>query len=177
MLDNLLYARLHAHLKRPIYIACLENGTDNQIVANLEQELEMNGFETDGELFIPTMATTTTRVNKQSEPQNAKQEQIFCRYCKKPRHVIKEYRKPVRKEQARQGEKQTIDRPNARTYLPFPNCQRTNHKENMCWNGPNAANRPGKYKTENTKDSTDDSHKPRTSTQNAPISIFKSPLH
>ena len=40
-------------------------------------------METDGHLFTPTMATTTTTVDKQTQPQNAEQQQMFCQTCKK----------------------------------------------------------------------------------------------
>ena len=89
MIDSLLYAKLPPHLKRSINLAYSEKGTCDQIVAHLEEELEMSGLEIDGRLPIPTMATRTTTVNKQTQPQNAEQQQTICRYCK---NVIKECR-------------------------------------------------------------------------------------
>ena len=80
--DSLLYTKLPPHLKRSINLARLENGTYDQIVAYLEQELELSGLETDGELPIPAMATTTTTVNKKTQPRNAQQQQIVCRLAK-----------------------------------------------------------------------------------------------
>ena len=56
------------------------------------------------------MATTTTTVNKQGQPQNPEQQQIICSFCEKPRHVIKEGRKRIRKEQEPQGGKQTTEK-------------------------------------------------------------------
>ena len=63
--------------------------------------------------------TTTTTTQKQTKPQIAEQQQFLCRYCKKPGHVIKEWRKRTRKEEERQGEKKHSERPNAKTY---PHC-------------------------------------------------------
>ena len=133
----------------------------------------MSGIETDGELPISTMSTTRMTLNKQTQPQSAEQQQTICRYCKKPGHVIKECRNRISKEQERQGEKQSAKRPNAKRYPSCPQCQRTNHTAGICWNGPKAANRPKRYRTENFNHSTDDSHKPGTSTKNARTPILK----
>ena len=148
MIDTLLCAKLPPHLRRSINLAYLKNGTYDQIVELLERELELSGIETDGDLPIPTMSTTRMTLIKQTQPQSAEQQQIICRYCKKPGHVIKECRKRIRKEQERQGEKQSAEKPNAKTYPSCPHCQRTNHTADMCWSGPNAANRPKRYKIE-----------------------------
>ena len=67
MIDSLIYAKMPPHLKNSINVAFLENGTYDQIVAHLEKELQLSGFETDGELSLPTLTTTTT-VNKQNQP-------------------------------------------------------------------------------------------------------------
>ena len=61
-------------------------------------------------------------MNKQTQPQDAGQQQIFCRYCKKPGYVIKEGPKWIPIKQKRQGEKQTTERSNAKTYPPSPHC-------------------------------------------------------
>ena len=90
MIDSLLNAKLPPHLKRSINLAHLENGTYEQIVTHLERELDLGGWETHGELSIPTMTTTTKTLNKQTQPQKAEQLQDFCRYCKKPGHVIRD---------------------------------------------------------------------------------------
>ena len=42
MIDSLLYAKLPPHLKWSINKACLENGTNDQLVAHLEQELGLS---------------------------------------------------------------------------------------------------------------------------------------
>ena len=102
----------------------------------------MSGLETDGVLPIPKKTTTTKTLSKQTQPQNFKQQQRTCRYCKKPGHNIKECRKCIRKEQKRQSEEEPSERLIAKTYPPCPHYQRTNHTPDMCMNGLRAANRP-----------------------------------
>ena len=55
----------------------------------------------------------------------------------------------MRKEQEREGEKQLIEKPNAKTYPPCPHCQSANLTEDICLNGPNAATRPKGYELGN----------------------------
>ena len=64
MIDSLLYAILPTHFKQSINLAHLENGTDDQIVANLEQKLELSGLGTDRKLPNLTKANTTATVSK-----------------------------------------------------------------------------------------------------------------
>ena len=84
-------------------LAYLENGTYERIVAQLKNELESSGLETDRKVPIFTRATTTTTVNKYTQLQKAEQQQFICRYCQQPGHVIKECRKRNRKEHQLQG--------------------------------------------------------------------------
>ena len=95
MVDSLLYAKLPPHLKRSLNLAYLENGTYDQMVAHLEREFELSGLENDGELTIPTM----TAVPPNDNQQNTEQTKIVFHYCKKPGHVIRDFRKKIRKEQ------------------------------------------------------------------------------
>ena len=53
-------------------------------------------------------------VKKQTQPQNAKQQQTVCRCCKKPGQVNKECQKFIRKKQKQHSEKQTTRTPNAK---------------------------------------------------------------
>ena len=92
MIDNLLYARLPPHLKRSLNLACLENGTYDQIVAHLGRELELS-LENDAELTIPTMAAIPPNDNQQ----NAEQTEVVCYYSKEPGHVIRDCRKKIKK--------------------------------------------------------------------------------
>ena len=66
MIDSLLYAKLPPHLKRSLNIAYLENGTYDQIVANLEKELDFTDLGNDGKLTIPTMTAVPQNENQQT---------------------------------------------------------------------------------------------------------------
>ena len=146
LIDSLLYAKLPPHLKRSLNLAYLENGIYDQIVAHLERELELSGLENDGELLIPTM----TAVPPNDNQQNTEQTKVICHYCKKPGHVIRERRKRMRKEQEQRNDlpNQNIKPSTSKSFPPCPHCQRTNHPPEKCWSGPNAANRPKRFKQE-----------------------------
>ena len=63
MTGSLLYAKLPPHLKRLLSLACLKNGTHDHIFARPEEELELSGSESDGELSIPTITAVPTNKN------------------------------------------------------------------------------------------------------------------
>ena len=109
MIDSLLYAKLPPHLKRSLNLLYLENGTNDQIVAHLERELELSGLENDGELTIPTM----TAAPPNDSQQNTEQTKVVCHYFKKPGHVIRDCRKRMRKQQEQRNDpsnqKKTFD--------------------------------------------------------------------
>ena len=146
MIDSLLYPKLPLHLKRSLHLAYLENGTYDQIVAHLERELELSGLENDRELTIPTM----TAVPPNDNQQKTEQTKVVCHYCKKPGHIIRDCRKRMRKEQEQRNDhsNQNIKPSTSKSYAPCPHCQRTNHPPEQCWSGPNAANRPKRFKQE-----------------------------
>ena len=68
MIESLLYAKMHPHLKKSIKHAYLENGTYEQIVRHLEQEMELKGLEADE----PLVKTQMTVVKQQPNSQNTK---------------------------------------------------------------------------------------------------------
>ena len=149
MIDSLLNAKLPPHLKRSLNLAYLENGTYDQIVAHLEKELELSGLENDGELTIATM----TAVPPNDNQQNTEQTKIVCHYCKKPGHVIRDCRKRMRKEQEQRNDppSKNIKTSTSKSFPPCHHCQRTNHPPEKCWSGPNAANRPKRFKQNSTQ--------------------------
>ena len=158
MVDSLLYAELPPHLKRSLNLAYLENGIYDQIVAHLEKELELSGLENDGELTKPTM----TAVPPNDSQQNTEQTKVVCHYCKKPGHVIRDCRKRMRKEQEQRSDppNQNIKQSTSKSFPPCPHCQLTNHPPENCWSGPNAANRPKRFKQEyNPENRIDDKNK------------------
>ena len=55
IIEQFIYAKMHPHLKKSINQAHLGNGTYNQIVSYLENELELNGLEATDELQINTV--------------------------------------------------------------------------------------------------------------------------
>ena len=146
MIDSLLYAKLPPHLKLSLNLAYLENGTYDQLVAHLERELELSGLENDGELTIPTMTAVPANDNQQ----NTEQPTVTCHYYKKPGHVIRERRKRMRKEQEKRNDppNRNVKPSTSKSFPHCPHCQRTNHPPEKCWSGPNAANRPKRFKQE-----------------------------
>ena len=175
MIDSLLYAKLPPHLKRSLNLAHLENGTYDQIVAHLERELELSGLENDGELTIPTMTTVPLNDNQQ----NTEQTKVVCHYCKKPGHVIRECRKRMRKEQEQRNDPSTqkMKPSTSKPYAPCPHCQRTNHPPEQCWSGPNAANRPKRFKQTYQEDNRNDGQDQGNLTHPGPSSILKNSLN
>ena len=63
-------------------------------------------METNGDLPLTTMAAIATTVNNKNQSQNAEQQKLICA---KPGYLIIECRKRIRKQQERQGEKQTTE--------------------------------------------------------------------
>ena len=175
MIDSLLYAKLPPHLKRSLNLAYLENGTYDQIVTHLERELELSGLENDGELTIPTKTALPPTYNQQ----NTEQTKIVCHYCKKSGHVIRECRKRIRKEQEQRNDPSTqkMKPSTSKSYAPCPHCQRTNHPPEQCWSGPNAANRPKRFKQAYPEDNRNDGQDQGNMTHSGPSSILKNSLN
>ena len=175
MIHSLLYAKLPLHLKPSLNLAYLENDTYEQIVAHLERELELSGLENDGELTIPTM----TAVPPNDSQQNTEQTKVVCHYCKKPGHVIRDCRKRMRKEQEQRNDhsNQIIKPLTSKSFPPCPHCQGKNHPPEKCWSGPNAANRPKRFKQEFYPENRNDGQEQGNLTHSGPSSILENPLN
>ena len=175
MIDSLLYAKLPPLLKRSLNLAYLENGTYDQIVAHLERELVLRGSENDGELTKPTMIAVPPNKNQQ----NTEQTKIVCHYCKKPGHVVRDCRKRIRKEQEQRNDPfiQNVKPSTSKSFAPCPHCQRTNHPPEKCWDGPNAANRPKRFKQEYPVDNRIDGPDQGNMTHSGPLSFLKNSLN
>ena len=88
MIENLLYAKTPPHLKKSINHAYLENGTYEQIVRHLEQEMELNWLEAEE----PLVKTQMIAVKQQTNPQNAKTSSQNTRTKNKtPKHNPKKH--------------------------------------------------------------------------------------
>ena len=175
MIDSLLYAKLPPLLKRSLNLAYLDNGTYDQIIAHLGRELELSGLENDGELTIPTMIAIPPNENQQ----NTEQTKIVCHYCKKPGHIVRDCRKRIRKEQKQRNDPfiQNMKPSTSKSFAPYPHCQRTNHPPENCWSGPNAANRPKRFKQEYPVDNRNDGPDQGNLTHSGPLSFLKNPLN
>ena len=65
----------------------------------------------------------------------------------------------------------------SRSYAPCPHCQRTNQPPEQCWSGPNAANRPKRFKQIYPEDNRNDRQDQGNLTHSGPSSILKNSLN
>ena len=156
MIDSLLHAKLPPHLKRSLNLPYLENGKYDQIVAHFEKELELNGLENDGELTMPTMTAAPPNYHQQ----NIEQTKTVFHYCKKPGHLIRGFRKRIKKEQQQRNDPaiQNMNSSTRKSFAPCLHCQRMNHPPERCWSGPNAGNRLKRLKQDHPANNQNDGH-------------------
>ena len=64
----------------------------------------------------------------------------------------------------------------SKSYSPCPHCQRTNHPPEQCWSGPNAANRPKRFKQTYQEDNRNDGQDQGNLPHPGPSSILKNSL-
>ena len=79
IIEQFIFAKMPPHLKKSINQAHLGNGTYEQIVTHLEQELKLNGLKAPDELPI-------NNVSQQPTNTNADRPKPTCHHCKKPGH-------------------------------------------------------------------------------------------
>ena len=65
----------------------------------------------------------------------------------------------------------------SKSFAPCPHCQRTNHPAEKCWSGPNAANRPKRFKQEYPVDNRNAGQDQENLTHSGPSSILKNSLN
>ena len=168
IMEQFIYAKMPAHLKKSINQAHLENGTYEQIVTHLERELELNGLEAPDEMQLNTVMQQDTQHNSEKPKQT-------CHHCKKPGHYRNQCRQLKREKDQGQnntdsaannknnnGSARTNPNPNHKApvankvnktnnqrdrkprpvFPPCETCGRTNHSTERCYLGTNAANRP-----------------------------------
>ena len=143
-------------MKRSLSLAYLENGTQDQIVAHLERELELNRLEYDGELTMPTMTATPSNYHHQ----NTEQTKTVYHCCKKPGHFFRGFRRTIKKEQQQRNDPSTQNMKSStpKSFAPGLHCQRTNHPPQKSWSGPNAGNRLKRLKQDHPADNQNDGH-------------------
>ena len=74
MIGSLFYTNLPPCLKRSLNLPFHKNGTYDQVVAHLENEVELSSLENDGELSIRLMTT----VPSNDKQQKTEQIKIVC---------------------------------------------------------------------------------------------------
>ena len=82
IIEQFIYAKMSPHLKKSINQAHLENGTYEQIVSHLENELELNGLEAPDEMPKNT-------VTQQAPQQDSNKPKPTCHHCRKNQVTIK----------------------------------------------------------------------------------------
>ena len=80
IIEQVRYAKMPPHLKKPRTQAHLENGTYEQVVEHLETELELNGSEAADEL-----RRNTGTHNHNTASTNADRPKPTCHFVEKPR--------------------------------------------------------------------------------------------
>ena len=63
------------------------------------------------------------------------------------------------------------------SFAPYPLCQRTNHPAEKFWRGPNAANRPKRFKQDHTADDRNDGQEQGNLTHPGLLRILKNTLN
>ena len=116
-----------------------------------------------------------TAVPPNENQQNTEQTKVTCHYCKKPGHVIRDCRKRMRKEQEQRIDpsSQNIKPSTFESFAPCLHCHWTNHPPEKCRSGPNAANRPKRFKQEYPADNRNDGQEQGNLTHSGPSSILK----
>ena len=139
MIDNLLYAKLPLHLRRPINSAYLDHGTYDQTVAHPERELELRALENDGKLSVPT----PTAIHCYDNLKKIKNPRLCAIIVKKVATSLKiAVKRWKRNKTTTDFSTQNTKPSSSKTYAPCPQCQRTNHSPEKCWKSLNAADRP-----------------------------------
>ena len=147
MIDSLLYAKLPPKLKRSVNMARLENGSNDEIVAHLEKELELNALEESDDLPMATMTSSSSKTK--TPPSTGQLSDIACNYCKEKGHMVKDCEKLKNKKEkdAQQGKSAQ-----KKIYPECGTCGKKNHPEERCWQGAGAHLKPKRNRSEDSND-------------------------
>ena len=168
MIDSLLYAKLPPKLKRSVNMARLENGTYEEIVAQLERKLELNALEESDDLPIATMVSSSGKTENLLSTGIDTNQNNQCSYCKAEDYFWKNCPKLKKKKEleAKNGKK-----PQCPTYPECPTCNKTNHPAEKCWRAEGAHLRPKRNRNDSNdteppqdEDTRTKNEKPTTST-------------
>ena len=120
-----------------------------------------------------------TAVPPNDNQENSKQAKIVCHYCENPGHVIRDCRKRMKKDQEQRNDPSTqnMKSSTSKSFAPCLHCQRTNRPPEKCWSGPNAANRPKRFKQEYPADNRNDGQGQGNLTHAGPSSILRNSLN
>ena len=93
--------------------------------------------------------------------------------------VIRDCQKRMKKEQEQRNDPsiQNTKPSTSKSFAPCPQSQRTNHPPNKSWSGPNAANRPKRFKQDHTTEKRKDGQERGNSTHPGPLSVLKNTLN
>ena len=100
MIDSLLYAKLPPKLKKSVNMARLENGTYEEIVAQLERELELNALEESDDLPIATKTSSPGQARNLLSNGIDTNKNNQCSYCKVEDHFWKNCPKLKKKKES-----------------------------------------------------------------------------
>ena len=85
----------------------------------------------------------------------------------------------MRKEQEQRNDPsiQNTKPATSKSFASFPHCQRTNHPSEKYWSGPNAENKPKRFKQEHPEHNRNDGQDQGNLTHPGPSSVLKNPLN
>ena len=82
-----------------------------------------------------------------------------------------------KQEQRNDSSIQNMKPSTSKSFAPCPHCQRTNHPPEKCSSGPDASNRPKRFKQEYPADNRNDGQEQGNLTHSGSSTIPKNPLN
>ena len=163
VIEHFTYAKMPPHLMKSINQAHVENGTNEQIVAQLEKEIELNSLEAPDELQLNTVShNTANTIADRPKPtwHHCEKPGLYrnqCRLLKKQREQTENnqnnpgiknsdanFSKPksnINKNNNTYKNSDKTERKPKSVYPPYETCGKTYHSTEKCYYRSNAANR------------------------------------